>query len=87
MRMQADNSTESRLAAGLKAAALIVLLGLIAVVSEPMLHSSAALDVSQVLGATDATQSTPPASAGDGATYFPGQYPAPTNVEEQPPTF
>ena len=56
-------------------------------VSEPLLHSSAAIDPAQLLGVTDATHATPPANAGDGAAYFPSQYPAPTNIEEQAPTF
>ncbi|HTI46630.1 MAG TPA: hypothetical protein VMB76_08735 [Casimicrobiaceae bacterium] len=87
MRMQPDTTSESRLAAGLKAAALIVLLGLIAVVSEPMLHSSAAMDDALLPSFPVRTSTAAPASAGDGPTYFPSQYPAPTNVEEQPQAF
>jgi hypothetical protein len=86
MKIQPDNS-ESRFASGLKALALIVLLGLIAVVSEPVLHSKAAMDEAQMFVLPTTTQSVPPANAGDGATYFPSQYPAPTKVEEQAPTF
>jgi hypothetical protein len=87
MRMQPDNTSESRLAAGLKAAALIVLLGLIAVVSEPVLHSTAAMDDALLPSLPVRTTTAAPASAGDGAAYFPSQYPAPTNVEEQPQPF
>jgi hypothetical protein len=87
MRTQPDNSSESRIAVGLKTAALIVLLGLIAVVSEPMLHSSAVTDNPMLLSLPATTSTAAPASGGDGATYFPSQYPAPTNVEEQAPTF
>jgi hypothetical protein len=87
MRMQPDNTSESRIAAGLKAAALIVLLGLIAVVSEPVLHSNVVTDNALLLPLPATTSAAAPANTGDGATYFPDQYPAPTKVEEQPPTF
>ena len=49
MRVMLDNSRGSRIAAGVKAVALIVLLGLIAVVTEPVLRSGAVIDEAQVL--------------------------------------
>lgn len=84
MRMQLDDRSESRLAAGLKAVVLIVLLGLIAVVSEPVLRSSPAIDQAQVLAPASVTPAT---SGSDATTYFPSQYPAPTTPAEQAPTF
>jgi hypothetical protein len=85
--MQPDNSSESRLASGVKAVALIVLLGLIAVVSGPVLHSPAVVDEVQRLAgpANDVTSAS--SDTGGGFVYFPDQYPAPTTVTEQPPTF
>ena len=71
--------TESRIAAGIKTAAVVVLLGLIAVVAQPHRMSDEAV-VHPVAAA--------PAPGGSGDTsYFPAQYPAPTTVAEQAPTF
>ena len=72
--------TESRLAAGIKTAAVVVLLGLIAVVAQP--HRMA----DEVIPHAAAALAPASATVGDTA-YFPAQFPAPTTVEEQPPTF
>jgi hypothetical protein len=88
----------SRVAASLKFAVLLVLLGLIVVATErPMLLSQAGAvtvgdDPAYLAGAT-ATSVTPapvtaPVPAADGVTYFPSQFPAPTGpVEDLPPEF
>ena len=72
--------TESRLATGIKTAAVVVLLGLIAVVAQPHRMSD------EVVPHAAAAVAPAPATVND-AAYFPAQYPAPTTVVEQPPTF
>ena len=78
-----SNLTQPRTAAGLKTAALVVLVGLIALAAQP----TAIPGHSATLPAT----SEAPAPGVSGATgdtqYFAARYPAPTNIEEQPPTF
>ena len=70
---------ETRIAAGIKTAAVVVLLGLIAIVAQPhrmpddvISHSAAA---------------TAPAPTATDTAYFPAQFPAPTTTAEQAPTF
>ena len=88
----------SRVAASLKFAVLLVLLGLIVVATErPMLLSPAGAvtvgDDPAYLAGPTATSVTPApetatAPAADGFTYFPSQFPAPTGpVEDLPPEF
>jgi hypothetical protein len=79
MNATPDKLTESRVAAGIKTAALVVLLGLIAVIAQPTRMPE------QVFGQPDASAPAP-VTVGD-TQYFPAQYPAPTAVAEQPPTF
>ena len=88
----------SRVAASLKFAVLLILLGLIVVATErPMLLTPAGAvtvgdDPAYLAGAT-ATSVTPAASAAaapaaDEFKYFPSQFPAPTGpVEDLPPEF
>ena len=72
---------ESRIGAGIKTAALVVLLGVIAVVTKPGVHSAPlAGDHESVATATA------PAVTGEN-DYFPSRYPAPTEAAEQSPTF
>jgi hypothetical protein len=85
MNTSHDTITESRIASGVKAAALVVLLGLIAAVSQPTRMPD---EVFGKPGAAAVTASAPAAPGASGETeYFASRYPAPTNVEEQPPTF
>lgn len=72
--------TESRIAAGIKTAAVVVLLGLIAVVAQP--HRMA----DEVIPHASAASAPAPATVSD-TSYLPAQFPAPTTVTEQPPTF
>jgi hypothetical protein len=82
----------SRVAASLKFAVVLVLLGLIVVATErPMLLSPAGAvtvgdDPPFLAGAT--ATSVAPAPAADEATYFPSQFAAPTGpVQDLPPQF
>jgi hypothetical protein len=92
----------SRVAASLKFAVLLVLLGLIVVATErPMLLSPAgAVTVGddpaflagtakvQASGSATPATSAAAAPAADGFKYFPSQFPAPTGpVEDLPPEF
>ena len=81
MNTTPDNLNESRIAAGIKAAALVVLLGLIAVVSQPTRMPD------EVFGKPAAAAQAPVSGATGDTQYFPAQYPAPTVVAEQAPTF
>jgi hypothetical protein len=88
----------SRVAASLKFAVLLILLGLIVVATErPMLLTPAGAvtvgdDPAYLAGATATSVTPAPATAtvpaADGFTYFPSQFPAPTGpVEDLPPEF
>jgi hypothetical protein len=75
MKMRSSNS-ESGLVAGLKVVTLAVVLGFVAMASTPALVPATSQEAA--LAAPTATET---------ADYFPSHYPAPTNVEEQAPTF
>jgi hypothetical protein len=79
-----SNSTGMRPATGLKTAALVVLVGLIALAAQPAALSghSATLPATTLEAPATGVSGT----TGD-AQYFAARYPAPTNVEDQPPTF
>jgi hypothetical protein len=78
MNTYPDNMAESRLAVGIKTAALVALISLVAVVAHPT-RMSDDLFVSHAAAAEAAT-------SGD-TQYFPAQFAAPTTVAEQAPTF
>ena len=80
MNTHPDNLAESRIAAGIKTAALVVLLGLIAVVAQPTRMPD------EVFARPTAAEA-PAAGGASDTSYFPAQYPAPTTVAEQSPTF
>ena len=81
MNTHTDHLPESRLAAGIKTAALVAIIGIVAAVAQPSRMSD---DVFHALP----TATTASAPAGDADTgYFPARYPAPTTVVEQAPTF
>ncbi len=88
----------SRVAASLKFAVLLILLGLIVVATErPMLLSPAGAvtvgdDPAYLAGATATSVTPAPATAAapaaDEVKYFPSQFPAPTGpVQDLPPQF
>ena len=83
MKRIQDAETESRIAAGIKTAAVVVLLGLIAIVAQPhrMPDELFAHPTAQASTATPVSAST-----GD-ADYLPSHYPAPTHHAEESPTF
>ena len=68
---------EAQLAAGMKTATLVVLLGLIAVITPPAMDGA---PVATESATAAATQTVP-------SDYFPSHYPAPTMAVEQSPTF
>ena len=68
---------ETQLAAGIKAATLVVLLGLIAVFTQPAMDGA---PVATETATAAVTQTTP-------TDYFPSHYPAPSTTVEQSPTF
>ena len=78
-----QNQTQLRTAAGVKTAALVVLVGLIALAAQPTAMSGH----SAVLPATLEAPATGVSGVTGDTQYFAARYPAPTNVEEQPPTF
>ena len=80
--MNARNVDESRnsLATGIKTAALIVVLGTIAAVLNPLNMSNGQ--------ATTSVPSSASADTGpDMSAYFPSRFAAPENIEPQAPTF
>ena len=80
-----SNPTESRIAAGIKTAAVVVLLGLIAIVAQPhRMHDETSVTPAATPVSAPVAQVIGPAGEVDS---FGSHYPAPTNVEEQPPTF
>ena len=81
MKKIQDPETESRIAAGIKTAAVVVLLGLIAVVAQPHRMPDELFAHSTAPAAAQAS-----APAGD-ADYLPSHYPAPTHHDEDSPTF
>ena len=78
MNAYPDNMADSRLAVGIKTAALVALISLVAVVAHPT-RMSDELFVSHAAAA----DTTTPADT----QYFPAQFAAPTTVAEQAPTF
>ena len=80
--MNARNVDESRnsLATGIKTAALIVVLGTIAAVLNP-------LNMSNGQATTPVPSSTSAATGPDMSAYFPSHFAAPENIEPQAPTF
>jgi len=82
MNTTPELTTESRVAVGIKTAALVVILGLIAVLAQPT-------HVPDELFTHDAAAAPAPVSgsASDTTYYFPAQYPAPTTLAEQSLTF
>ena len=81
MNSHSDNLSESRIAAGIKTAALVVLLGLIAVVAQPTRVPD------EVFGHQSTAAEAPTSGGASDRSYLPAQYPAPTTVAEQAPTF
>jgi hypothetical protein len=79
-----DHETESRVATGIKTAALVVLLGLIAVVAHPQRMSDEVIVSHAALSTTEAAPRITGAASED---YYDTHYPHPTRVEDQPPTF
>jgi hypothetical protein len=71
-----SNHSESGLAAGLKVATVAVVLGFVALASTPALMPASSQEAAMAAPTVIET-----------ADYFPSHYPAPTNVEEQAPTF
>jgi hypothetical protein len=78
-----SNRNHLRTATGVKTAALVVLVGLIALAAQPaaMSHHSGVLPATLEAPVTGVS-----GTSGD-TQYFAARYPAPTNIEEQPPTF
>jgi hypothetical protein len=81
--MKYRHSLESRIARAVAAVTVVVVLGLVAVMSEPPRMAWEGIDAA-VLATTDAAPAAPAPASSD---YFPSQYPAPTNVAEPMPTF
>jgi hypothetical protein len=79
MKKSGSRFPENRIGAGIKTATLVVLLGVIAVVTKPGVHSTPIV-------VDDAPVATAAASAGN-TDYFPSRFPAPTEAAEQSPTF
>jgi hypothetical protein len=73
-----SNLSDSRIAAGIKAAALLAIVGLVAVVAQPTRMPD------ETFHAQAVTTQAPATDTGD---YFPSHYPAPTTPSEQAPTF
>jgi hypothetical protein len=73
---------ESHLALGIKAATLVVLLGVIAVITEP-----ARMAVSPVAEAPKTAATAPALPVNGDFDYFPSHFPAPTVMAEPMPTF
>ena len=70
-----------RLATGIRMTTVVVVLGTLAVVWHPGMHGTTS-------GNTVSVTAAPAAAAGNtDTTYFPSRFPAPQNVEAQPPTF
>jgi len=80
MNTHPDMKSEDRLATGIKTAALVALVGLVAVLAQPGRMSD------EVFAARPVATQAEPAAAGD-TQYFPAQFPAPTAVAEPAPTF
>ena len=81
MNTHSDHSAETRIAAGIKTAALVVLLGLIAVVAQPTRMPD------EVFSRQPAATEAPATGGASDTSYFPAQFTAPTAVAEQAPTF
>jgi len=80
MNSSNDKRPVNRLATGIRMATVIVVLGTLATVWHPGTHAPAAT-------VDDTAASAPTASGPTDSTYFPSRFPAPQNVEAQPPTF
>jgi len=73
-------NSESRVAAGIKAAALVAIVGLVAAIAQPSRMSD------EVFHA-QATAAQAPASDSGDTPYFPARFPAPTATADEAPTF
>ena len=71
--------SESRVAAGIKAAALVAIVGLVAAIAQPS-------RMSDDLFHAQPTAAQAPVDSGDTA-YFPARFPAPTATADEAPTF
>ena len=80
MNTNLNPNSESRVAAGIKAAALVAIVGLVAAIAQPSRMSD---DVFHA----QATPAQATASAGADTPYFPARFPAPTAAADEAPTF
>jgi len=82
MNANPNHLSESRIAAGIKAAAVLAIVGFVAVVAQPSRMSEDVFHAQAVTAQPVTAQA--PATDGD---YFPSHYPAPTTPSEEAPTF
>jgi len=74
--------SESHLATGIKTAAVVAIVGLVAVLAQPTRMPDELFHAQQAVTHASAA----PATAGE-TPYFPAQYPAPTTHADDSPTF